>query len=854
MRPDKKVLRNEDQPPQGLSYLCAFIISVITAMAFPWMVGSAFDLNVEVVSLFFSSVFAAAAFSAIHVWNKKWLSAAVLIATPILVILSIMADLFLTRTGLETLMHAIQYYALFNLPGTYHRSPLGLEAITTILEAINIIHICITTYVVIRRKGIWIPLLLYAPYFFLAVANMAMVPSQASVILSISGSILLLFAHLMRNKARVVSEKCFLALIAPVFLITIIPGLIFPMRGYDKDKLAETALIELQASVEDLDKYTDGKLSRFLDVLIHGRNNDDQLEIESFQSSYSNLYATNTDLSTTGPFDPPAYKLFSVFKSRNSSYSGAADYYSGNYMYLKLNSMDIYQDNMWSMASINMDPYSHDYTPPAETAQYTITLIMSQEPDVDIVPMYTDFYVVQGTHDTYTQVNPYNYADEGRTVFYNSPVPVRTGNIYSEDYLDEYVYGTTLEVPESTRDALLDSGVLPDWFIEAYNGGSAMSDADKVRAVTEFVSTLHPYDKYTDYPPQDADFVVWFVTEADTGICVHYASTAVILLRMLGIPARFVDGFLNSAAGANRQGDVYSTDAHSWFEFFTPEFGWIMGDATPGNANAASHFDINAVSAAYPEIETDVFSVITMNNPVQTNTTDPTSDTEPSATDTSDPAGISDPTDSSDPTTTSDTVTTDPSNTTAPDATSDSTSQSQHDPTLPSSSVSTSDPTTPAGTEVDETEPSHLNDPRSSNGHRHRHRSSIPYTQLMDTAKAALIVFTGFALIRVIYVLSWKSRFAVKDNRKKAIAYYHYFSFTCKILGTKLPKKAVGVAQKAAFSNECVTDEEIKLLVSTCTESAKALSEKLPLYRRVPYRFFEITVRLTSCTRRKKTQ
>ena len=47
------------------------------------------------------------------------------------------------------------------------------------------------------------------------------------------------------------------------------------------------------------------------------------------------------------------------------------------------------------------------------------------------------------------------------------------------------------------------------------------------------------------------DFAIWFLTEADTGYCIHFATAAVVLLRAAGIPARYVDGYV-----VNTQKDV----------------------------------------------------------------------------------------------------------------------------------------------------------------------------------------------------------------------------------------------------------------------------------------------------------
>jgi transglutaminase-like putative cysteine protease len=67
-----------------------------------------------------------------------------------------------------------------------------------------------------------------------------------------------------------------------------------------------------------------------------------------------------------------------------------------------------------------------------------------------------------------------------------------------------------------------------------------------------------------------------------TGYCEHYATAMVILLRIVGIPARLVTGFL--ATEWNEFGGYYTVrqqDAHAWVEVFFPRSGWITMDPTP---------------------------------------------------------------------------------------------------------------------------------------------------------------------------------------------------------------------------------------------------------------------------------
>ena len=67
-----------------------------------------------------------------------------------------------------------------------------------------------------------------------------------------------------------------------------------------------------------------------------------------------------------------------------------------------------------------------------------------------------------------------------------------------------------------------------------------------------------------------------------TGYCEHYATAMVIMLRLVGIPARLVTGFL--ATEWNEYGNYYvvrQQDAHAWVEVNLPHSGWIMMDPTP---------------------------------------------------------------------------------------------------------------------------------------------------------------------------------------------------------------------------------------------------------------------------------
>lgn len=82
-------------------------------------------------------------------------------------------------------------------------------------------------------------------------------------------------------------------------------------------------------------------------------------------------------------------------------------------------------------------------------------------------------------------------------------------------------------------------------------------------------------------PDSADDFAEWFFTEADEGYCVHFATTATVLLRAAGIPARYVTGYALDV-NAGKEMDVRQSRAHAWVEYYVDDVGWTVLDPTPG--------------------------------------------------------------------------------------------------------------------------------------------------------------------------------------------------------------------------------------------------------------------------------
>lgn len=177
---------------------------------------------------------------------------------------------------------------------------------------------------------------------------------------------------------------------------------------------------------------------------------------------------------------------------------------------------------------------------------------------------------------------------------------------FSDAYRD-FVYKYYTEIPEENKRV---KELLP-------LADNALID-QKIQVVQKILSSY----QYTLAPgemPPDADFVNYFLFENKKGYCVHFASSAVLMLRSLGVPARYAEGYLitkEDIAGAEAVAaqtisereeligkvgkyetvrkppstkivlqkcvDVRDYTAHAWVEVYLDEIGWVPVEMTSG--------------------------------------------------------------------------------------------------------------------------------------------------------------------------------------------------------------------------------------------------------------------------------
>ncbi len=133
---------------------------------------------------------------------------------------------------------------------------------------------------------------------------------------------------------------------------------------------------------------------------------------------------------------------------------------------------------------------------------------------------------------------------------------------------------------------------------------------DQVKAVESFLKFGWDFAYETeDVPvpsPRD-DFVDHFLFESRRGYCDHFSTSMVIMLRVNGIPARWVKGFAPGDQRFDAEAGQYdvtvrNSDAHSWVEVYFSGVGWLPFEPTPGFSNP-TEVAVEAGEADVPERE-----------------------------------------------------------------------------------------------------------------------------------------------------------------------------------------------------------------------------------------------------------
>ncbi|MCL2842154.1 MAG: DUF3488 and transglutaminase-like domain-containing protein [Oscillospiraceae bacterium] len=143
-----------------------------------------------------------------------------------------------------------------------------------------------------------------------------------------------------------------------------------------------------------------------------------------------------------------------------------------------------------------------------------------------------------------------------------------------------------------------------DWIYETYTAlpdefparigelaRSITADAEnnyaRAQLLETYLRTQFTYSLTPGMPPAGRDFVDYFLFDSLVGYCTYFATAFVTMARSLGIPARYVEGFLVTG-DPDDEGyiRVLNSMGHAWGEVYLEGYGWLRFEPTPAAADS----------------------------------------------------------------------------------------------------------------------------------------------------------------------------------------------------------------------------------------------------------------------------
>ncbi|WP_206214435.1 transglutaminase-like domain-containing protein [Adlercreutzia sp. ZJ141] len=173
--------------------------------------------------------------------------------------------------------------------------------------------------------------------------------------------------------------------------------------------------------------------------------------------------------------------------------------------------------------------------------------------------------------DTATVIERFFFEDDtwnaDKSTLYSTVTRIRTLLDVSCDYNAQ---GVRFEGASSSGGAL------------GAGGGSASADVTDSTDATNATNA-------TSTGTASNDYVAWFLEDACEGNSAAFASAAVLAFRQVGVPARYVEGYLldeetieHMREAGESSCTLNESNAHAWVEVYVDGAGWMPVEVTPG--------------------------------------------------------------------------------------------------------------------------------------------------------------------------------------------------------------------------------------------------------------------------------
>lgn len=368
--------------------------------------------------------------------------------------------------------------------------------------------------------------------------------------------------------------------------------------------------------------------------------------------------------------------------------------------------------------------------------------------------------------------------------YYKTTIPeniLQEMDIKSRSYMETeqayrlFLYDKYTQLPQSTREKVQKllkqeglMGSLKNRTALQSDSNSGSDVESMANAVKDYLSKNCYYTLNPGKIPKGEDFTEYFLTKSRRGYCVHFATAAAVMLRTMGVPARYAEGYIVTPqdyknALADGWANIPDSRAHAWVEIYYPGLGWQPREVTPG-----FRVERNLTQENNPVNQLPEQSVSESSSPTQGKAA-------------SKPGG-------------------------------------QAESKAPNSTVSSSPNSSPkAGAKA-------VSDTKAAR------------FQILIGA-AILLALLAFTILKRKYILSQREEcFAQPDFRQAAISVYTYLTQLTQF-GGEISEEINDLAQKAKFSRNGVTKEELKAMTEFAHRLALENYKSLPKWKQILFKY-----------------